>query len=76
MPSLRLHGTRHSFASIGLTEGVQTKVMSRMIGHESEVLTLSVYTHVEDELMLEAATKIDAALTRALNTLDTNQLET
>jgi hypothetical protein len=47
-----------------------------MIGHESEVLTLSVYTHVEDELMLEAATKIDAALTRALNTLDTNQLET
>jgi integrase len=76
LPSLRLHGTRHSFASIGLTEGVQTKVMSRMIGHESEILTLSVYTHVEDELMLEAATKIDAALTRALNTLDTKQSET
>jgi integrase len=66
LPLLRLHGTRHSFASIGLAEGVQTKVMSRLIGHESEILTLSVYTHVEDQLMIQATTKIGAALTRAL----------
>jgi integrase len=66
LPALRLHGTRHSFASIGLSEGIHTKVMSRALGHESEILTLSVYTHVEDELMRQAATKIDAAISRAL----------
>jgi integrase len=66
LPPLRLHGTRHSFASIGLSEGIQTKVMSRALGHESEILTLSVYTHVEDNLVLQAATKIDAAISREL----------
>ena len=66
LPALRLHGTRHSFASIGLSEGIHTKVMSRALGHESEILTLSVYTHVEDDLMRQAAAKIDAAISRAL----------
>jgi integrase len=40
--------------------------MSRALGHESEILTLSVYTHVEDDLMRQAAAKIDAAISRAL----------
>ena len=66
LPKLRLHGTRHSFASIGLAEGVQTKVMSQALGHESEILTLSVYSHVEESSLRNATTKIDDAISRSI----------
>ena len=66
LPKLRLHGTRHSFASIGLAEGVQTKVMSQALGHESELLTLSVYSHVEESSLRNATTKIDDAISRSI----------
>lgn len=67
LPDLRLHGTRHTFASIGLAEGIQTKIMSQAMGHESEILTLSVYSHVEESQIRQATTKIDEAITRTIS---------
>jgi len=46
LPRVRFHDLRHSFASMMLSEGVRVDVVSRMLGHASPSITLSVYAHL------------------------------
>lgn len=46
LPEIRFHDLRHSFASLMLSEGVRVDVVSRMLGHASPAVTLSVYAHL------------------------------
>lgn len=46
LPEIRFHDLRHSFASMMLSEGVRVDVVSRMLGHASPAVTLSVYAHL------------------------------
>jgi len=46
LPRIRFHDLRHSFASLMLSEGVRVDVVSRMLGHASPAITLSVYAHL------------------------------
>jgi integrase len=58
---LVLHGTRHTYATIGLAIGVRPDVVSRALGHASTGFTLDVYVHPGAE-ELAAADEMGAAL--------------
>jgi integrase len=45
VPAIRLHDTRHTFATLLLTKGAPVHVVSRLLGHASPVVTLTVYAH-------------------------------
>ena len=61
---LRLHGARHSFASIALEEGVQLLVISDVLGHESKAFTAEHYAHVLPNTLRDAMNRVSEALER------------
>jgi integrase len=46
LPPLKLHGLRHTGATLMLADGVPLKVVQEMAGHSSPVITLASYAHV------------------------------
>jgi integrase len=46
LPKLSPHGLRHTWASVGLTQGVNPKVVQERLGHSSVAFTLAVYSHL------------------------------
>lgn len=46
LPEVRLHDTRHSYATAALTAGVPVKVLSQRLGHADIGVTLKIYAHV------------------------------
>jgi integrase len=64
LPKIRLHDLRHSHATIALRAGVQIKVVSERLGHESPAFTLKQYTHVMPGMQAEAAALFAALVLR------------
>lgn len=64
LPHIRLHDSRHTFATLLLEQGVSPKTVQTMLGHSSAKITLDVYSHVTIDLEQQAAAKLNAALTR------------
>jgi integrase len=62
VPRIRLHGTRHTHATLLLKKGVHLKVVSERHGHSGIQITADVYSHVTPDMQREAAASIDAAL--------------
>lgn len=48
-PHVRFHDLRHSFATNLIRDGVNIKVVSKMLGHSTEATTLRIYYHVLPE---------------------------
>jgi integrase len=46
VPVIKLHGTRHTTASLMLAAGVNVKVVQELLGHASPAITQAVYSHV------------------------------
>jgi integrase len=42
---VRLHDLRHTCASLAISSGANVKVVQRLLGHKSAVLTLDRYGH-------------------------------
>jgi integrase len=63
LPHIRLHDSRHTFATLLLEHGVSPKVVQTMLGHSSAKITLDIYSHISLELEKQAADKLNAALT-------------
>lgn len=61
VPPLVFHHLRHLCATILLTRGVPVNVAQRILGHSSPKVTLSVYAHVNAELLDGAALSMDDA---------------
>lgn len=57
LPTMVLHGLRHTAASIAVSAGGNVKAIQRMLGHESAAMTLDVYSDLFDD-------DIDALLVR------------
>jgi integrase len=55
----RLHDARHSAATIMVANGVDIRVAMKILGHSQLSVTMK-YQHVVDDLMRDAAAKIDA----------------
>lgn len=62
LPNMRLHGLRHTCATLLLAQGVHPKLVQETLGHSQISLTLDTYSHVLPSLKVELAQKMDAAL--------------
>src|SRR5215204_1602487 len=58
---LRFHDLRHTCATLLLSEGVNVKVVSELLGHASITITLNTYAHVLPD-MQDSADAVEAAL--------------
>jgi integrase len=59
---LRFHDLRHTCATLLLSEGVNVKVVSELLGHASITITLNTYSHVLPDRQDSAADAMEAAL--------------
>jgi integrase len=59
---LRFHDLRHTCATLLLSEGVNAKVVSELLGHASITITLNIYSHVLPDMQDSAADAMEAAL--------------
>jgi len=62
LPPLTLHGLRHSFASLLLSEGEDLATVSAMLGHADPAITLRVYRHLFEGEGRRTARRLDALL--------------
>ena len=62
VPGARFHSLRHSCASLLLSEGVNPKIVSEMLGHSDIRLTLETYSHVLPGIQGTAAAAFDRIL--------------
>ncbi len=62
LPLRRFHDLRHTAATLLLTQGINPKVVSEMLGHASVELTLDNYSHVLPDMQAQVAVAMDTAL--------------
>jgi integrase len=67
LPRVRFHDLRHAHATHLLMNGVNPKVASERLGHSKVGITLDLYSHVLPGMQDDAAQRVDAALTDAIN---------
>ncbi|MCR5776481.1 MAG: site-specific integrase [Lachnospiraceae bacterium] len=48
------HDTRHTCVSLLTTQGVDERIIRKIVGHSGKSITESVYTHIDMDKMLEA----------------------
>jgi len=59
---LRFHDLRHTCATLLLSEGVNAKVVSELLGHASITITLNTYSHVLPDMQDSADEAMEAVL--------------
>lgn len=55
LPSIRFHDLRHTFATHALSNGVDARTLSGILGHTNASFTLDTYTHVTNDMQKNAA---------------------
>jgi integrase len=58
---IRLHDLRHTRASLAISAGANVKVVQKLLGHKSAVLTLDKYGHLFPDDLSAVADAFDAA---------------
>ena len=64
LPKITLHGLRHSFISLGNSQGVTLFNLSKVAGHSTPDTTGRIYTHLEDETHEDLLTNVSKSLFR------------
>lgn len=64
LKDFRLHDLRHSFASIGASNGLSLEMIGSLLGH-GEVTTTARYSHLFDDALRSAANLIGGKLSKA-----------
>ncbi|MGM0496038.1 MAG: tyrosine-type recombinase/integrase [Bacillota bacterium] len=59
LPEIRFHDLRHTFATLFLEAGGPIKTLQQILGHSSITVTIDTYSHVTEEMLIEAEKKID-----------------
>lgn len=58
-PPITFHGLRHSFATwLASDAGINLRVLQSLLGH-STISTTMIYAHVQPQMAVEAAKKVD-----------------
>lgn len=65
IPRVRFHDLRHTSATLLLTQGIATKVVSERLGHATTALTTETYQHIIAGMDEDAAVKSGTALREA-----------
>ena len=74
---VRLHDLRHTCASLAISSGANVKVVQRLLGHKTAVLTLDRYGHLFPDDLDAVAAAFDAAARTTADWLRTGpQLKT
>jgi integrase len=68
---VRLHDLRHTCASLAISEGANVKVVQKLLGHKSAVLTLDKYGHLFPDDLEAVASAFDAAAQTTADALRT-----
>lgn len=68
---VRLHDLRHTCASLAIKSGANVKVVQRLLGHKTAVLTLDRYGHLYPDDLDAVAVEFDAAATTTADALRT-----
>ncbi len=55
---ITFHALRHTFATRGLENGINPKVMQEILGHTSITMTLDLYSHVLPDIKKDAINKL------------------
>jgi integrase len=71
---VRLHDLRHTCASLAISAGANVKVVQKLLGHKTAVLTLDRYGHLFPDDLDAVATAFDAAAQSAADQLRTGRL--
>jgi len=69
-PILRFHGLRHIAATILISMGVNSKVVSERLGHSTISITLGVYGLVTESFQCDVMQKLEEAFSRRYIKLD------
>jgi integrase len=64
VPRLKLHGLRHTWATLALEDGIDIHVVSDHLDHSSTHITSQIYTHVRRPLQSDAADRVAARILR------------
>ena len=62
LPRLKLHGLRHTWATLALEEGIDIHVVSDRLDHSSTHITSEIYTQVRRPLQSDAADRVAARI--------------
>jgi integrase len=71
---VRLHDLRHTCASLAISAGANVKVVQKLLGHKTAVLTLDRYGHLFPDDLDAVATAFDAAAQSTADQLRTGRL--
>ena len=58
MPTITLHGLRHTWATLALSAGIDIKIVSERLNHSSTHITREIYTHVTPPMQSNAAEQV------------------
>jgi len=64
LPDRRFHDLRHTYAVLAIQSGVDIKTVQESLGHHTAAFTLDVYGHVTENMQKEAASRMEAFITR------------
>jgi integrase len=62
LPPIKLHGLRHTHATIGLASGLHPLVMAKRLGHSRVSMTLDTYSDVIPQIEEDAAETMATAV--------------
>jgi integrase len=65
LPKIKVHGLRHTAATLQLQQGTHPSVVQQMLGHSSISLTLGTYSHVGPTMQRDASDRLEDAFTAA-----------
>ena len=71
LPSLTFHGLRHACATLLLSDNVNPKIVSELLGHSNIATTMDIYSHVLPGLQEAAVSKLAKRL-KGEKSLDTD----
>jgi integrase len=58
LPGLKLHGLRHTWATLALEEGIDIHIVSDRLDHSSTHITREIYSHVTRPMQSDAADRV------------------
>lgn len=76
LDGLTIHTLRHTAASLAISAGANIKVLQRMLGHRSAVMTLQRYGHLMSVDLDRIADSIDAGMDSIRTTASTGAPDT